>query len=96
MYKNRYHKCELIFQYEINEGTVNDDNPPSCPRTSKSTGKGGGGRVDLSTLRLVALSLPFFDFAFFPILTRIDRTPGKVSTNFAQDYQIVDVFKCRI
>ena len=36
--------------------------------TSKSTGAGGGGKVDLSTFRLVAFSLPVFVLAFFPMM----------------------------
>lgn len=37
-------------------------------RTSKSSDTGGGGKVDLSTFRFVALSLPVFVFAFFPMI----------------------------
>jgi hypothetical protein len=36
--------------------------------TSKSTGAGGGGKVDLSTFRLVAFSLPVFVLAFLPMM----------------------------
>ena len=37
-------------------------------RTSASTGGGGGGRVDLSTLRLLAFSLPDLDLGFLPMV----------------------------
>ena len=39
--------------------------------TSKSTGAGGGGKVDLSTFRLVAFSLPVFVLAFFPMMINV-------------------------
>lgn len=48
--------------------------------TSSSTGAGGGGKVDLSTLRLFAFSLPLLVFAFFPITTRVQLTTREIKS----------------
>lgn len=54
-------------------------------RTSSFRGFGGGGKVDLSSLRSLALRAPLEDLGFFPILNQIEM----VTTASRQRFRIV-------